>query len=109
MLNAEKAKEDEDRARIMWGGERPEFVEMGGSSEDNGGSEVRGIEDDGGDERIRGNEEIEQDGEDEKGKENSRDGKNPDDAQTRRTEENGDRECASVERGKLIRRAEGDV
>ena len=34
MLNSEKEKEDDDGARIMWGGEGPDFVETGSSSDE---------------------------------------------------------------------------
>ena len=74
MLNSEKAKEDENGARIMWEGERLDFVEMGSSSEEDqgynedGGSET---EEDGDDEGVDrdGENEINEKGEENEGKE----------------------------------------
>ena len=90
MLDAEKAKEDEDGERIMWGGQRPEFLEMRESSEEEGyegnssyetGEDKAegGTEEHDGSEDIEGGETADEDEEDK----NPRNGKGSEEAKTK--------------------------
>ena len=90
MLDAEKAKEDEDGERIMWGGQRPEFLAMRESSEEEGyegdsSHETGEDKDEGGTEKHEGskdNDGGETEDEDEEDR-NPRNGKGPEDAKTK--------------------------